>query len=266
VTRQVGDKAAGILFYARALEDGQLPSSSAALFVDALCDPSTILVALEVLRCARVMGLHIAADVTATVEPLIDIDLGIRHDRRVGRLWSTALEIVGSTSQDHRGRALAAASALQPGDADDVTTQDGLDAAVTALSLHTMVGAPKWILAALGDHLDVAVAEQDALAAGVLLAHGAKLLRDMPRNRVDAWLEFISSMTPRSLPYGWLSASADPQTVVAYETAGVIARIALRDIGYEARKENTRPAPLNASTPFGPAAELQSVPLANDVV
>jgi hypothetical protein len=213
-------------------------SPSATLYCDVLCDPASILAGLEVLRCARLLGVRLTTDITAAIAPLLEIDNdGIRSDRRVARLWSTALEIVGSDAMErHRGRAAALTNALEQIPSDHVMTQECLDYAVTAVSLYTTVGAPKSILATFGEQLDAAVADDDALAAAVLLAHGVKCLREMPPNRVDGWLEFLSSMMPRSLPYGWLSVSADPDMIVAYETAAGVATLALRAAGYEVSK------------------------------
>lgn len=204
------------------------------LAVRLLAQPRTILGALEATSWGCRLGGAAAPEAAESVEALLGIDRSaVLADARLCRLWALALTLAaGEQLERWRLKAESIAAELAPVLAVEVTEQDGLDRALAGLVLQATTGVPHWPAEALPELLDIAGDACDAIALAYLLAHGAGTVAAASAVRRSSWLELFSSMTPRSLPYGWVSGAVGEQRDAAdYEIAGMAALLGLHATG-----------------------------------
>lgn len=182
--------------------DGAL---SDAPFIEWLSEPRTIVHAIESLLCLRRRGIALPAEVQPYLSALLSIDMdAVRSDARLTRIWSLTLVMANQIErQRYREPAITLAQSLEPARGAQIVQQEHLDRALATLLLYEVVQEPIWLPRRYGEWVDASVRACDALAVALLLGYG----KAFPRS--ERWDDFVASMTPRSLPYGWLEASED---------------------------------------------------------
>lgn len=211
---------------------GERPSAAPPIRL--LARPRTILGALEAMSWSRRVGGSEAPETQESAEALLAIERSaVLADSRLCRLWALALTLADAeTAERWRWKAESIAAELVPVEPAEVVEQEGLDRALAGLVLHALVGIPYWPVANLPELLDAAGTECDAIGLAYLLAHGVDTVAAASPVRRASWLGLLTSMIPRSLPYGWLSdAVAAPGDAADHEIAGLVALLGLHRAG-----------------------------------
>lgn len=199
-----------------------------------LARPRTILGALEAFSWGRKLGVAVTHGVADSVEALLDLDArDVLADPRLTRLWALAMTLIdGDALERRRPTAEHLSTQLAVVESGGITGQDELDRAIAALLLHSLSCGPDWAPAIVPELLDGAVAACDPVAVSYLLGYGTKAVIEASAVRRKSWLEFFASMTPRSMPFGWIS-SVRGQTIdaVDHEIAALVALLGLQAAG-----------------------------------